>query len=805
MTIELNPITSGYSTGLINDNFQAIEDYVNDKLLQRDGVEVGEVNQMEVDLDMNSHFVYNLPEPVLEHQAARLQDVQNAVAGGAANLITFTPYGSITSENVQGAIQELEDQKTEGFSTVSEMESSDTSALSDGDVVYTLGVPFEFDGTGFAPLTRVSLRAFGAVGDGVTDDSSAYADALSKGWPVSGNPEDTYLINSTSQIENKSIDFDGRGCSFFLGDTELLNVKASFSNVVNITSFTDTTADLSDGTTGVGEVTVLTVDDATGYSSGDIVKILSDDLILGETSDRRRAEYAQVFSVTGSDITLFTRIVGVYSTSPRLAKANKDVSLKFINFEATPSSSAVATWSTPAMRIIGYVSPEIGHGSFFDLLERAVLLHSCYRPKTWFLRGERIRTSQANDAFGYLIHEVSCYAGYHHRPEGRDVRHVYSCSAFGTSTLDSSIESYGGTRNSVVDHGYGVNCKASAFDTHADGENITFAVCVAESPYKGNLGALFNYGLRGRNNKCVGCFSIGGNGYRAFSDFGHVDNSRNHEFIGCSHVFNRNEEEPRSAFEVFGTSSGPVSSVSIKDPKVFMREGNFASIRAEWGDVSVYNPTLTVRQTSVGDTFQAVAGGVIRSFGGMVDYSGSTGANLRTIHCYNNDSEVYVDGLRIVANSSWGILADLDGADGTAVATNIDTSQAPSFNATGVTGDSGAPTVYVDWVIDGGRGGALANMSSVTRSSSGGFPIQIGVRGSPVVYYSVIAETAGVIGSSFDEGHFYNQELVVRNHPTSTDSVDIQSGTNGSFGADETIGVGKSYRLRWDGFNWVSA
>ncbi len=131
MTIELNPITSGYSTGLINDNFQAIEDYVNDKLLQRDGVETGEVNQMEVDLDMNSHFVFNLPEPTLEHQAARLQDIQNAVAGGAANLITFTPYGSITSENVQGAIQELEDQAAQDPNTFEVDTETGTQTLQD--------------------------------------------------------------------------------------------------------------------------------------------------------------------------------------------------------------------------------------------------------------------------------------------------------------------------------------------------------------------------------------------------------------------------------------------------------------------------------------------------------------------------------------------------------------------------------------------------------------------------------------------------------------------------------------------------
>lgn len=59
MTIELNPITSGYSTGLINDNFQSLEDYINSKLLNRDGLEVGEANQMENNLDMNSHAILN--------------------------------------------------------------------------------------------------------------------------------------------------------------------------------------------------------------------------------------------------------------------------------------------------------------------------------------------------------------------------------------------------------------------------------------------------------------------------------------------------------------------------------------------------------------------------------------------------------------------------------------------------------------------------------------------------------------------------------------------------------------------------
>tara|TARA_B100000929_G_C15511743_1_gene421168 strand:+ start:45935 stop:46546 length:612 start_codon:yes stop_codon:yes gene_type:complete len=60
MSIELNNISSGYSTGLINDNFQAIEEYINNNLLNRTGLVSGEANQMEAPLDMNSNPILNI-------------------------------------------------------------------------------------------------------------------------------------------------------------------------------------------------------------------------------------------------------------------------------------------------------------------------------------------------------------------------------------------------------------------------------------------------------------------------------------------------------------------------------------------------------------------------------------------------------------------------------------------------------------------------------------------------------------------------------------------------------------------------
>jgi|SRR5690554_2627489 len=59
MSIELNSIASGYSTPLINDNFQKIEEELNQNVLRRDGLGSGEANEMRVPLDMNSHPIIN--------------------------------------------------------------------------------------------------------------------------------------------------------------------------------------------------------------------------------------------------------------------------------------------------------------------------------------------------------------------------------------------------------------------------------------------------------------------------------------------------------------------------------------------------------------------------------------------------------------------------------------------------------------------------------------------------------------------------------------------------------------------------
>ena len=139
MAIELDDVSSGYSTGTINTNFQRTEDELNNNVLRRDGLSVGEANQMEVELDMNTHKIINLAEPTSSTDAARLQDVQNAVSGATtANLISFTPYDFITSDSVQGAVEELADEvnlATLHVDTLSNLKALDTSALLDNRAI----------------------------------------------------------------------------------------------------------------------------------------------------------------------------------------------------------------------------------------------------------------------------------------------------------------------------------------------------------------------------------------------------------------------------------------------------------------------------------------------------------------------------------------------------------------------------------------------------------------------------------------------------------------------------------------------
>tara|TARA_R100000687_G_scaffold82398_1_gene81788 strand:- start:3721 stop:5898 length:2178 start_codon:yes stop_codon:yes gene_type:complete len=258
MSVELNNITSGYSTGLINDNFQLVEDELNNNVLRRDGLSSGEANHMEVGLDMNSNFVYNLPEPVLEHQAARLQDVQNAIQGNSsANLITFTPYGSISSGNVQSALQELEEEGNQRDSDISQLQTDVTS----------------IEDTLSSNIYALNVKDFGAVGDGVTDDGPSVRsaiEALVEGQTLYFPPGHYFTAYADHTVLSNWILIQESGCTLTASpgtvtlENFLIAVSGSFDTPINVGASGFTSGD-----------EVISTASAHGLSQGDVVQFLS--------------------------------------------------------------------------------------------------------------------------------------------------------------------------------------------------------------------------------------------------------------------------------------------------------------------------------------------------------------------------------------------------------------------------------------------------------------------------------------------------------------------------------------------------
>ena len=69
--ITLEPIRSGYNLQKMNDNFEKIEDNINNTSIQS----TGDNNVMLQDFDMNSNQILNLPDPVLPLDVVRLKDL----------------------------------------------------------------------------------------------------------------------------------------------------------------------------------------------------------------------------------------------------------------------------------------------------------------------------------------------------------------------------------------------------------------------------------------------------------------------------------------------------------------------------------------------------------------------------------------------------------------------------------------------------------------------------------------------------------------------------------------------------------
>lgn len=229
--ITLTPITSGYNLQKINDNFDKIEEAINEEVVHNKGGN----NVMNQDLDMNSNKVLNVPAPTEPGDLVRLQDIPTGGGGGGGEgeanttsnegvgvglalpkVLANLPFKSI----VAGANVSI----TEGISDIT---ISATSGGGGGAAAYESVAAMVIDNPSIGTEVRTLAYYLGASGGSAFYVIKSSAQAAADGDVVDEYTNITLLSGAIAVLQaDGEVDFRMVGGRQYINDIELDNKPA---------------------------------------------------------------------------------------------------------------------------------------------------------------------------------------------------------------------------------------------------------------------------------------------------------------------------------------------------------------------------------------------------------------------------------------------------------------------------------------------------------------------------------------------------------------------------------------------------
>lgn len=353
-----------------------------------------------------------------------------------------------------------------------------------------------------------NASAYGATGDGVTDDApfiQAAVDATPDGGTTIVSPG-TYVIGSGPiVVSGKSITIDLTDAVIQQkNDEEAFSFQGTLETVLDVSNITVVT---TSGDETARDAVQVTLSAPVAWQRGDVVKLVADDVLPGSRTDgeipppaeqNRVGQFLTVQSMNGPGTvaTLMGVLRDPFTVNPRIARM-LPITGHLIggDFQVHPDFVA-ADFNSGVIQMLNLQNPSIRGTKISRSGAQGIGMGNCYG---YTIDGVTVNYARntPGTALGYGINDGVSEFGKVSNCHFIQTRHAWTTGAVGILP-DETLNRYGRTYGTIISACTSQGSQHAAFDTHIDADNVTFTGCFAAD-------TIFAYNLRGRNHNVFGC------------------------------------------------------------------------------------------------------------------------------------------------------------------------------------------------------------------------------------------------------------------------------------------------------------
>ena len=474
-------------------------------------------------------------------------DSGTSTEGSSATNANLPPYYSLCY-----IVKHTATSSSSGSSTFTGLTDTPSSLGTAGQVaaVNSGGTALEFVDVQSSITT--SVKDFGAVGNGVADDTTAIQNAInsaiSSGIKHLTFPPGIYKLVGTISVDDELHVF-AKGARFIQTANQQV-FDFDVTDKANVYSLG------SDYTIGSDAISLSSAPSSGVIKPGDAIKIVSkavDRCQRDQGTDSslyRVGEWATVKSVAGSTITLTMplkevkgvdpvntdnslypgdeSIVDSYDTAydPKVIVLPR-ISMSWIGGEvAFEDNHDNDGWSKPVFTCSGYTNPKLSEIVITRGYQSGINLTGTVHAVIKDCSISNLTNNTSQGQYGYGVSNAGTFKTLVEGCTFTNTRHGFTTSSrrygWSNSTTNSQYLAGGRDQSAIVVncHGSGGYGGSAPFDTHMCAQDTTFNNCVVD-------GAESGFHIRGRNVTVSNCktFNVNNNGIYAFTEYGSADPS----------------------------------------------------------------------------------------------------------------------------------------------------------------------------------------------------------------------------------------------------------------------------------------